>query len=192
MLAGRLFFSCRVGWSRMHGSAARNEEFLGRQPQSKTKMFCHRGSWLTIHAHPMPWPGHPTASWLLAVTGGLWPIRRKAMWYRCLTIPLTLKIGNSPQLQQVPEANLWCWEVMTGRSPACRIFCLLFLQTLCASQVVPNCRGSLLKGILRLSPVARCHLQTAVWCSAWKHSRIHHLLHVPAASLRLWYYPAVF
>lgn len=105
------------GQSRMCGSAARAEEFLRWHPQSKTEMLCLRESWLTIHAHPMPWPGPPTALWPLAVTGGLWPMERKAMCCKLLTIAETLRSGSSPQLLQVLEASLLCWEVMTGRSP---------------------------------------------------------------------------
>lgn len=138
--------SSRVGWSRVCGSATRNEEFLGWQSQSKTEMLCCRGSWLTIPAHPMPWPGRPTASWLLAVIGGLWPMGRKATCYRLLTTAGTLRSGNSPQLQQVLEASLSCWEVMTGRSLSSCVFCLLSLGTPCAGQVVLNHSRSLDRG----------------------------------------------
>ena len=97
--------------------------------------FCLRGSWLTTHAHPMPWLGQPTASWLKAVIGGLWPMGRKAMYYKLSITAVTLMSGSSPQPPQVLEASLLCWEVMTGGSLSMCIFCLLSLCTLCFSQL---------------------------------------------------------
>lgn len=143
--------------SRMYGSAAKAEEFLRWHPQSKTEMLCLRGSWLTIHAHPMPWPGPPTALWLLAVIGGLWPMERKAMCYRLSTIAVTLRSGSSPQLLQALEASLSCWEVMTGGSPVWLHLLPSFSKT-CPRQVTkpqwePGQRQCLLKRILRLSPI---------------------------------------
>lgn len=87
------------------------------ESEIKALSSCLRGSWLTIHAHPMPWLGQPTASWLQAVIGGLWPMERKVMCYRLLIIAVTLRSGSSPQLQQVLGASLLCWEVMIGESP---------------------------------------------------------------------------
>lgn len=115
------------GQSGICGSATRAEEFLRCHPQSKTEMSCLRASWLTIRAHPMPWPGPPTASWLLAVTGGSWPMERKAMCYRPSTTAGTLRSGSSPQPLQVLEASLSCWEVMTGRSVSS---CIVYLRSL--------------------------------------------------------------
>lgn len=79
-----------------------------------TLCFYPRGSWLTIHAHPMPWLGLPTASWPRAAIGGLWPMGRKATCYRLLIIAATRTSGSSPQPQRVPAASLLCWGAMTG------------------------------------------------------------------------------
>lgn len=108
----------------------------------ETLYFCLRGSWLTTHAHPMPWLGQPTASWLRAVIGGLWPMERKAMCYKLLITAVTLRSGSSPQLQQVLGASLLCWEVMTGGSP---FTCTSahFPCTLCFSPVILNQSGRL-------------------------------------------------
>lgn len=100
-------------------SGARNEEFLGWSPKCVTEILCVclRGSWLTTHAHPMPWLGQPTASWLLAVIGRLWPMEKKATCCRRLITAVTRRSGSSPRLQPVPGVSLLSWEVMTGGHP---------------------------------------------------------------------------
>lgn len=111
---------CNVGWAewacQMLGMRNSWDGVL-RVRVVETLYFCLRGSWLTTHAHLMPWLGQPTALWLQAVIGGLWPMERKATCYKRLIIAVTLRSGSSPQLQQVLGANLLCWEVMTGGSP---------------------------------------------------------------------------
>lgn len=140
-------------------SAIRTEGFLGWCPPNEIEMLCLRGSWLTIHAHPMPWPGPPTALWLPAVIAGLWPTGRKAMCYRLSTIAVTLRSGSSPRLLQVLEASLSCWEVMTGRSPVqLHLLPSFSVNSLCQAshsgpQWWPGQRQCLLKRIRRLSSI---------------------------------------
>lgn len=130
------FFSLQGGMVKSVWISCQAEAFLGWHPPSTIETFCLRGSWLAIHAHPMPWPGQPTASWLRAVIGGSWPTGRKATCCRLSTTAVTLRSGNSPQPQQVLEASLSCWAVMTGRSPG--QLCRLSLRTLSAGRVVLN------------------------------------------------------
>lgn len=58
-MVNSVWISCQAG------------QFLGWHLQRTIEIFCLRGSWLTTHAHHMPWLGQPTASWLQAVIGEL-------------------------------------------------------------------------------------------------------------------------
>lgn len=135
---------CRIRWSEWVCPVLWMRYFWwSLQSQSVGTLFFYlRGSWLTIRAHPMPWLGLPTALWLQAVTGGLWPTERKAMCSKRLTIAGTLRSESLPPLPRVPGASLLCWEAMTGRSPF-QLHLLPTSPTLCHGPVFLNQSGRL-------------------------------------------------